>query len=74
MSEIISFLTVLLVAILVAGSVSSLYALGLRLWLTANAQGESASHVTFRIASVICFAGCVCIVLYALWLMIPIFH
>ena len=27
-----------------------------------------------RLASAVCFAACVAIVLFALWLMIPMFH
>lgn len=74
-AEITSFVTVLVVAILVAGTVSALYANGLRLW----ARGEEAcelgsSTIAYRTASAACFATCVVIVLFALWLMIPLFH
>ena len=48
--EIVSFITVLVVAVCVACSISVLY------------------------ASAVCFAACVAIVLFALWLMIPMFH
>ena len=33
-----------------------------------------ASHTMARIGAVLCFGACVLIVIYALWLMIPLFH
>ena len=35
---------------------------------------EGYARIMPRVGSVICFSGCVFIVLFALWLMIPIFH
>ena len=75
MEEVISFFTVLIVAVVVAGAVSTLYASGLRLWSHGEemAEGESA-HITWRIGGAVCFAACAAIILFALWLMIPLFH
>lgn len=75
MEELMSFVTVLVVTVVVAGAVSTLYASGLRLWSRGEelAEGESA-HITWRIGGAVCFAACVVIILFALWLMIPIFH
>ena len=70
--EIVSFITVLVVAVCVACSISVLYASGLRLW--ARADGDVELRLTTRLASAVCFAACVAIVLFALWLMIPMFH
>lgn len=72
--EIMSFLTVLVVAIVVAGGISTLYACGLRLWAAGAVETDSGSHMISRLASIVCFAACVAIVLFALWLMIPLFH
>lgn len=86
MQEAISFATVLLVAVCIAGAVSVLYAFGLRFWSRASADAltighlhaaESAHnriHVITRLAAALCFAACAAIVLFALWLMIPAFH
>lgn len=72
--EIVSFVTVLVVAVGIACAVSSLYALGIRLWARGSVEAEGGSHLTSRLASCVCFAACVAIVLFALWLMIPLFH
>lgn len=72
--EIVSFLTVLVTAVVIAGSISSLYAMGLRLWSQSAVDAKGNAHLMTRLGSVICFAACVIIVLYALWLMIPVFH
>ncbi len=71
--EIMNFVTVLVAAVCVAGSIAVLYASGLRLW-AAGETDTQAAHLTSRILSAICFAACVAIVLFALWLMIPAFH
>lgn len=84
--EAVSFATVLVVAVSIAGIVSPLYAFGLRFWSQAStdaltlghlhAAKESPAHVHVitRLAAAVCFAACVAIVLFALWLMIPAFH
>ena len=74
--ELINFVAVLAVAITIAGSIGALYASGLRLWAAAEEKLETQHHasITCRTGSAVCFALCVCIVLFALWLMIPVFH
>lgn len=72
--EIISFVTVLVVAVVVASAISSLYALGLRLWARGAVEAEGGAHMLPRLFSCVCFAACIAIVLFALWLMIPLFH
>ena len=74
MQEFINFATVLVVAVCVAGMISTLYASGLRLWAAGGLDREGYARIMPRVGSVICFAGSVFIVLFALWLMIPIFH
>ncbi len=74
MQEFINFATVLVVAVCVAGMISTLYASGLRLWAAGGLDREGYARIMPRVGSVVCFAGCVFIVLFALWLMIPIFH
>ncbi|MCH4184160.1 MAG: hypothetical protein LKF61_01620 [Eggerthellaceae bacterium] len=74
MQEIINFFTVLVTAVCVAGTISCLYANGLRLWANSVVDAEGNAHLFTRLGSVICFISCVCIVLFALWLMIPFFH
>lgn len=73
-SEITSFATVLLVAVCVASAVSVLYASGLRLWAAGTLDAQGNAHLGHRVCSVVCFIACVAIVLFALWLMIPLFH
>lgn len=72
--EIMSFATVLVVAIGVACVISTLYALGLRLWARGAVEAEGGAHMLPRLCSCVCFAACIAIVLFALWLMIPLFH
>lgn len=73
--EIASFVTVLVVAVGIASLVSVLYATGLRFWAAGQSAVESGgSHVAHRTVSCICFTACVAVILFALWLMIPIFH
>ena len=72
--EILSFATVLVVAVVIACAVSTLYAFGIRLWARGTAESEGGTHLTLRLASCVCFAACIAIVLFALWLMIPVFH
>ena len=74
--ELINFIIVLVTAIAIAGSIGALYASGLRLWAAAEEKHESQHHasITCRTGSAVCFSLCVCIVLFALWLMIPVFH
>lgn len=75
MAEVFSFLTVLVVTVVVACSISILYATGLRLWAKSSGVDTSGqAPIMTRLFSVICFALCVIIVLFALWLMIPQFH
>lgn len=53
-----------------------MYASGLRLWAKSGSpEGSDGSpNYLVRFASVACFAACVVVVLFALWLMIPMFH
>ena len=76
MQEFINFATVLVVAVCVAGMISTLYASGLRLWAKSGVPegGDGSPNYLFRFASVACFAACMVVVLFALWLMIPMFH
>ncbi len=76
MQELLNFATVLVVAVGIASCIGVMYSSGLRLWAksTVSESKGNASHVTTRVASVICFAACVVVVLFALWLMIPVFH
>ena len=75
MQEVINFLTVLLVAVGIAGGIGTMYASGLRLWArSAVAEQEGDSYLGSRVVSVACFVACVVVVLFALWLMIPLFH
>lgn len=72
--EIMSFVAVLVVAVGVASVISCLYALGLRLWERGAVEADGGAHMIPRLFSCVCFAGCIAIVLFALWLMIPLFH
>ncbi len=74
MQEIINFLTVLVVAVGIAGGLGALYASGLRLWAQGGLDSKGNAHIINRLCSVICFTACVVIILFALWLMIPMFH
>lgn len=76
MEQVMNFVIVLAVAVGIAGGISVMYASGLRLWAkgaVADSQ-DGGPHLMLRIASVICFCACVVVVLFALWLMIPLFH
>lgn len=77
LTEAMDFIIVLAVAVVVAGLIGTLYATGIRLWaqgVTAEGEVEHSSHLSARVGAVVCFAACVVIVLFALWLMIPVFH
>lgn len=69
-----NFLLVLVVAVVVAGGIGTLYASGLRLWAAGAVDDNGNAHLMPRIGSVICFGACVVIVLFALYLIIPYFH
>lgn len=72
--EVMNFVAVLVVAVGIASVISSLYALGLRLWARGEVETEGGAHMIPRLFSCVCFAACICIVLFALWLMVPLFH
>ena len=76
MQELINFATVLIVAVGIAGGIGVMYASGLRLWSKSGASqsADGSPNYLVRFASVACFAACVVVVLFALWLMIPMFH
>ncbi len=74
MDVLMNFVVVLAVAIGVAGAIGVLYASGLRLWAAGTLDSTGNAHLGYRIVSVLCFSACVAIVLFALWLMIPVFH
>ena len=74
MAEVTNFLIVLTVAVCVAGTISFMYAWGLRLWSQGTVDAQGNAPLMTRLGSVLCFAVCVAIVLFALWLMIPMFH
>lgn len=73
-TELVNFATVLATAVGVACVISLLYASGLRLWAAGALDAQGNAHLLHRVVSVICFTACVAIVLFALWLMIPMFH
>lgn len=76
MQELVNFATVLVVAVGIASAIGVMYASGLRLWSKSGAPegGDGSPNYLIRFASVACFAACVVVVLFALWLMIPVFH
>ncbi|MEF2845341.1 MAG: hypothetical protein U0O24_01660 [Eggerthellaceae bacterium] len=75
MQEVFNFFLVLFVAVFIASLIGTMYASGLRLWArSAAAENAGQSYLGTRVASVACFAACVVVVLFALWLMIPMFH
>lgn len=76
MQELMNFATVLIVAVGITGCIGVMYASGLRLLAKSGAPegGDGSPNYLFRFASVACFAACVVVVLFALWLMIPMFH
>lgn len=65
---------VLVVAVGVAATVSTLYATALRLWAVGEVDSRGNANLLARTGSVLCFSACVAIVLFALWLMIPQCH
>ena len=71
--EVASFVAVLVVAVGIASAIGTLYASGLRLWASGETDTQS-EHPSRRVMSAVCFAACVAIMLFALWLMIPVFH
>ena len=73
--EITSFVLVLVTAVVVASVISTLYATGIRMWSGVEVAGSNGTQVSkHKAAGIVCFALCVAIVLFALWLMIPMFH
>ena len=72
--QFMNFILVLAVAVGVAGTIGTLYATGLRLWSLGAVDAQGNANLTARIGSVLCFCTCITIVLFALWLMIPLFH
>lgn len=74
MEQVMNFVLVLVVAVTIAGSIGTLYASGLRLWAKGTVNGEGEAQLMPRIGSVICFGACVIIVLFALYLIIPVLH
>lgn len=74
MEEALNFLLVLTVAVAIAGGIGTLYSWGLRLWARGLVDDEGNAELLPRIGSVICFGACVLIVLFALYLIIPVFH
>lgn len=74
-SEVLNFIAVLACAVCIAGGIGALYSAGLRLWAAgAPLDNSGNAHILTRVCSVVCFTACVCIVLFALWLMVPVFH
>lgn len=74
LQEFIDFLLVLGFAVGIAGGLGVLYSCGLRLWAHGSLNNNGNVRIINRLGSVICFSVCVIIVLFALWLMIPMFH
>ncbi len=72
--EFLNLLLVLGVDILVAGAVSCLYATGLRFFIGTGVGEDGQKTGVNRPVAYICFAACICIVVFALWLIIPAFH
>lgn len=76
MKELIDFAMVMATALGITASIGVMYAGGLRLWAAgslAEVRGN-VNHIAIRVASAACFGACVVVVLFALWLMIPVFH
>lgn len=65
---------VLVCAVGIAGSLAALYANGVRLLAAASVDAEGIRHMKSRVGAAFCFAVCIAIVLFALWLIIPAFH
>lgn len=75
MEEVMNFVIVFVVAVGIASGISIMYSSGLRLWArSAVAESNGQGYLGTRIASAACFVACVVVVLFALWLMIPVFH
>ena len=74
MQEIIKLGMVLVCSVGIASLIAILYSTGLRLWSVSAQDKEGIAHMSSRIGSALCFAGCIAIVIFALWLMIPFFH
>ena len=72
--ELRNFAIVLACSVCIAGAVGALYANGIRLLSIAQQDAEGIHHMKTRILASVSFAVCVAIVLFALWLIIPIFH
>ncbi len=72
--NIINFLIVLVCAVGIAGMLAALYANGVRLLAHAATDEESIHHMSSRVGAAFCFGVCIAIVLFALWLIIPMFH
>ncbi len=71
--QVMNFLLVLVIAVLVASCLGFLYATGLRL-VTGDADQEGPVNGGKKAAGYVCFGLCILIVLFALYLIIPIFH
>ena len=49
--------------------------MGLNLWARGSVlDSRGNARIMLRAGSVVCFIACVAIVLFALWLMVPLFH
>ena len=61
MEEVISFLTVLIVAVVIAGGIGTMYATGLRLWARSTQQkqeGPRLHGVSYCIGCLLCGLRC----------------
>ncbi|MDU6010870.1 MAG: hypothetical protein E6Y86_02325 [Slackia sp.] len=74
MLDVVSLVQTLVVVVAVSATLSMLYSFGIRLWSQGLLDAEGNAHLMHRIGAVLCFMGCVAIVLFALWVMIPAFH
>ncbi len=72
--NILNFVIVLVCAVAIAGSLAALYANGVRLLAVASGDAEGVHHLKCRVGAAFCFAVCIAIVLFALWLIVPAFH
>ncbi len=70
MSEVINFFVVLACAVGIASGMSILYATGVRLWINSE-NGEAAAK---RVGAFVCFGACIVLIIFALYLIIPVFH
>lgn len=70
----LNFFIVLVCAVAIAGSLAALYANGVRLLAAASIDAEGIRHMKSRVGAAFCFAICAAIVLFALWLIVPVFH